>query len=347
MKIVFLTRLFYPHIGGVEKHVLNLSLELKKRKNSITIITEKFDRSLKNEEEVQGLKVIRIPMRSNNRLKKFYIWQWMFKNRKLLMDADIIHCHDIFYWYFPFRFLYPFKKVYTTFHGYETQFPPAKKAFLIRKLSEKLSFGNICVGDYIKKWYGTKPNFITYGGVSSSKIQNSKFKTLNNSKIQNTKHKILFIGRLEEDTGIKTYLKVLEELRKRQVSFSFGVCGDGSLRSEVEKYGKVYGFVENIESYIKNSDVVFASSYLSMLEALINRRLVVAAYANDLKRDYLNMSPFAKFAIAGDSAEKIIKSLLTHLNSNKVQSSLIEEGFSWAKKQTWKQVAEVYKKLWG
>jgi len=71
----------------------------------------------------------------------------------LIQEADIVHCHDVFFWYLPFRFLYPKKKVFTTFHGWEGIFPPKWQAKVIRNISEKLSFGNICVGDFIRKWY--------------------------------------------------------------------------------------------------------------------------------------------------------------------------------------------------
>ena len=40
MKIVFLCRLFYPHIGGVETHVLEVGKRLIKKGHRVTIVTE-------------------------------------------------------------------------------------------------------------------------------------------------------------------------------------------------------------------------------------------------------------------------------------------------------------------
>jgi hypothetical protein len=51
----------------------------------------------------------------------------MWNNRDLIKEADIIHCHDVFFWYLPFRFLFPQKKVYIPFHGYEGNNPPNKR----------------------------------------------------------------------------------------------------------------------------------------------------------------------------------------------------------------------------
>lgn len=157
MTILFFTRLFYPHIGGVEKHVMEISKRLINKGYNIIVITESLnashnEKNIKNDnfETANGIKIYRINSGKDNWFKKIRIWNSLWKIRKIIKKADIIHCHDVFYWYLPFRFLYPRKRVYTTFHGYES-YPIKKKAVLIRKLSEKLSYGNICIGDFIKK----------------------------------------------------------------------------------------------------------------------------------------------------------------------------------------------------
>lgn len=165
MTILFLTARFWPECGGVEKHALEVGKELVNRGHKVIVISENHG-GLRDRENYKGIEIYRIKINATERIKKFIIWLWLLKNRKLIEKSDIIHCHDVFYWFLPFRFLYPKKPVFTTFHGYETKYLPAKKAIIIRKISEKLSWGNICVGDYIKKWYGTKPDFVTYGGVN-------------------------------------------------------------------------------------------------------------------------------------------------------------------------------------
>ncbi|MBI4999691.1 glycosyltransferase, partial [Candidatus Gottesmanbacteria bacterium] len=171
MRILFLTRLFYPHIGGVEKHVIEISKRLVNLGHEVVVVSESStsEESRPNSStsgesfgHPRGVfTAYKIPIGKNEKFKKFQIWWWFWKNRKLIRQADIVHAHDVGFWYFPFRFLYPRKPFFITFHGYE-QYPPSKKAILIRKISEKLVLGNICVGDYIPKWYGTKANFITY-----------------------------------------------------------------------------------------------------------------------------------------------------------------------------------------
>ena len=294
-------------IGGVEKHCLEVGKRLVKKRYGVTVITERLNLSKVSEvsEVLEGINIYRIPITTKERFKKFQIWLWLFKNRKLIREADIVHCHDVFFWYLPFRFLYPRKKVFVTFHGWEGIYPPRWQAKAIRKISEKLSFGNICVGDYIKEWYGTKPDYVTYGGVDI--VQSAKCKVQSYS----SKFKILFIGRLEKDTGVPIYLKALEILRNdvRQLADwgEVGFAGDGSLRKEAERLGNVLGFIEDVREPIQKSDFVFTSGYLSILEAMANKKLVFATFDNPLKEDYLKMSPFSKWIVIESDPKELAK----------------------------------------
>lgn len=330
MTIVFLCASFYPNIGGVEKHVLEVAKRLKRKGNRVVVITESKNI---NRELVAGIKIYRFYFGEKGWLRKFRIWLTLWKKRNLLKTADIIHCHDVFFWYFPFRFIFLRKKVYTTFHGYETKFPIDNKAIFIRKISEKLSWGNICVGDYIKKWYGTNPNYVTYGAVD--KVRSLKSKYHKSSRL-----KILFIGRVEKDTGVDIYTQALKLLNKSK--FSLEVCGDGSLRNSLKEYGKVHGFVNNINSFILKSDIVFASSYLSILTAMSFKKPVFAVYNNPLKRDYLKNAPFAKWITIRDSA----KSLASEIKHLKRYNKEIELGYAWVTGQTWENLTKIYLRLY-
>lgn len=159
MKIVFLSRLYLPHIGGVEKHVQMVSRVLS-RKHKIKIITEKYSADLKDYEVIEGIEVYRMPPGD-----KWQVWKWMRKNRYLLDWADVIHAHDVYFWIIPYRLRYWKKKTYVTFHGWEGRYPIPLKNKVVRKVSDWLARGNICVGDFISKWYGTEPDSVTYGAA--------------------------------------------------------------------------------------------------------------------------------------------------------------------------------------
>lgn len=291
MKILMLAQHKWPHIGGVERHVLEISKRLKVKGESITIISE------------EDIKYPHIKF-----LGLLYIWFWLFKKRSLIEQSDIIHCHDVFIWYFPFRFLYPNKLVYTTFHGWEGIYPIPWKYIFLKKLTARLSRGNICVGIFIEKHYGIKADFITYGAVKVAKKIGPKIK-----------NSYVFVGRLEKDTGLPVFLKFLSKRKELKVDF----CGDGLLRKECAKYGKVHGFVDP-KPFLKKASACFASGYLSALEAFVFRCKLMVGWNNPLKKDYWKLSPFAEW----------------------INSDNLNKAFEWAKLQTWENLTNQYLKLW-
>lgn len=357
MRIVFICAAFYPSIGGVETHVLALSRELIKRGHSVTVLTESkpeyWQSNGKSDNEANKLKstvesrhfthskldqidIYYFKFGQPSFFKKFRIWYTLLLNYKLILSTDVIHCHDVFIWYLPFRFLLFQKKVFTTFHGYEGRFPPVEKSVQIRKMSEKLSYGNICVGDFIKRWYGTKPDYVVYGGTYP--IQNSELV----NKSEKSKLKILLIGRLAKDIGVQIYADSLKRLKHDSFKFDFKACGEGELRYELEKYGDVLGFVKNTKEYIKKADIVMASSYLTMLSIMQLGKPIFAVYTNPLKHDYLFSSPFAKYIYIYSSGKELARGI----KSYKPNLRRLKSAQNFANSQTWGKVADIYEELW-
>ncbi len=330
MRVVFLARRFYPEIGGVEKHVLEIGKRMVKDGHKVLVITE----SPGEERWVDGIEIRRIKS-PNNWFKKFYIWTWIVKNRRFIKAADVVHAHDVYYWYFPLRFIYPRKSSYLTFHGYET-YPIQKGAIIMRKISELLSSGNIIVGDFIEKWYGTKPNAVIYGGVDVPR----KLSSLTNNQ------SAVFMGRLDEHTGIMDYSKAVELIRKKYPKFEFEIMGDGEYATKLAAFHPK-GFVKNPEKQLKNYNFAFVSRYLSILEALANKRLVIAQYDNPVKEDYLKLAPFSKFIVTVNSPKQIADAVEKYLDKPKEAQKMIDEGYEWVKTQTWDSVVDKYYLLWG
>jgi len=233
--------------------------------------------------------------------------------------------------------LFPQKPVFITFHGWEGKFPIPKRYILARKIWEKLTGGNICVGEYLTKWYGNKPNFITYGGVGGLEGLDG---------LEGERKKIVFVGRLEKDLGLLTYFKVLDILKKKKIDFEIEFYGDGSLRKEAEKFGKVFGFTENILPKIATANFVFGSSYLVILEALFLGKAVISVWENPLKEDYLLLSPFKDLIIADSDPQKISEKILSLIKNKREESVFMERGYRWAREQTWENVTDLYLKLW-
>ncbi len=347
MTILFFSRLFYPHIGGVEKHVLEVSKLLVKKGHLVTVLTEKFEKGLLDTDKIDGIKILRIDNGKDNWFKKFRVWRNLWKYRKLIKKSDIAHAHDVFFWYLPFKFLYPSKKIFTTFHGYEGNKIPGFKSKLMHKIAEVLSKGNICVGDFLKKWYGTRPDYVTYGAVE---ISNVKYKAIS---INKNKLKFLFLGRLEEETGIMDYLSALKILEKKRYKLYLTLLGDGSLRKKAQDFclenqidAHFMGFIKDINQYITNSDFVFTSRYLGILEAASFKKFVFAHYNNLIKKDYLEMTPFVKYISISKDYRELLDQIEYYLKNDQKRNQMIDYGFNWVKVKTWESLVNLYLRLW-
>jgi spore coat polysaccharide biosynthesis predicted glycosyltransferase SpsG len=121
--------------------------------------------------------------------------------------------------------------------------------------------------------------------------------------------KAIFIGRNSPDNGLPEYRKLAKHL---------GVKLDEYIN------------VPNASKYLKKYDLAFVSRYLAIMEALTAGLPVFAHYNNQIKFDYLNMAPFAKYITIFKDYREV-----------RVQS-----GQAWAKQQTWDSVADIYEKLW-
>lgn len=323
MKILFFSRLFHPHVGGVERHVAGLSRELIKHGHQITVITEKYLPTLKDEEMVDGIKIYRIKANS-----KLTVWGEISKLSKIINQAEIIHIHDVFWWFLP----YFYKKYFITFHGYEGSDLPRWQAKLERKIAERLASGSVCVGDFMKKWYYASPTMVTYGAAS---LEPMPIKGNNAA----------YWGRLDEDAGILIYARALPLVNK---TIKLAVYGDGKQRNNLIKFNnsniQINDWTDDIRAVLAGCRYAFVSRYLSILEAMQAKRLVLAVYNNAIKKDYLSCHPMAKNMIMADSAETLANKLneLTEIQ----EKEMVTAAFTWATKQTWEKLAKEYRYLW-
>jgi glycosyltransferase involved in cell wall biosynthesis len=287
VKILFLTRKVLPEIGGVERHLDEISFSLRKFGNKIVTISEK---NIK----YPHIKFIGIIL----------IWIWIFKHRKFFKNIDTIHIHDVFIWYLPFVFIFHKNRIVITIHGLEWNKPFSISGILQKKLAVRLSDKSVGVGNFLEKYLNVKFDLITYGAATTV-----------NSKITKTPNTIVYVGRLEKNTGLFKFLRWLDKNKRLKVEF----CGDGVLRTECEKYGIVHGFC-NPNPYYKKSEYCVPGGYLSALEALQYKCKLKLFWDDPVKEDYWKMSPFFKL-----KGGELIK---------------------WAKKQTWEKLANEYISLY-
>lgn len=335
MKIVFLSPYFYPHVGGVEKHAYVLAERLMKKGHSVVVITKKHDKKLKSYEEHDAIRIYRFNQPRIKYIGLLFTWIWMLLHINLVLKSDIIHCHDVFIWYLPFRFLIPKKSVFTTFHGWEGRYPIPFINIIHKKIAAKFSTRTLGIGKFISKYYKVKIDNISYGAVITPKVDKNKIR-----------NQIVYVGRLDPDTGLLIFLTVLDLLKQvKDIRFSVDFCGDGILKSQCIKYGKVHGFVDPTP-FLSKARFCFASGYLTILESLANKCVVLTGYDNDLKKDYYLDTPFSGWINSSNNPEELAQSIIRfYLNSKLIQNN-IESGYNWVKTQTWEKLVNDYILLW-
>ena len=331
MKILFLARYFYPHVGGVEKQVLQLSRQLIKKNHQVTVVTLKYEPGLTNQETIDQIKIIRIPYLKIKYFGLLSIWLWLFKNINLLKQANIIHAHSVLIWYWPFRLLLPKKPVYVTFHGWEGIYPIPKKNILIRKIDALIARKNIVIHDYVIKHYGIKADKIMYTAVDLPKQLPSK----------KDYQRLVYVGRLDPDTGLPKILQALSNLK----GFTIDFCGNGPLAGECKKYGTVHGFVDP-NLFLAKAFICLSPGVTSILEAFTYKCLIITTYNNPLKKDYLLMTPFASSIIVKDKSSALAQAIKYYSKHPSAAQTKINQAYSWVKTQNWEATVKLYLKLW-
>lgn len=354
-KIIHLAPYYEPHLGGVETHVRELNKYLLKDGHEVTVFCEEHDKNLPNEEIISGVRVIRMPSLSFKSrflffgfLNKFYyklkVWTWIARQGQLLVAADIIHIHDVFWWIWP---IYPFVyfKTFLTFHGWEGKYPISILAKIHRYYNAMSAKKTIHVGEFIQHFYWDKPAVVIFGGAKEALLKEQL--ELPNSSHElyiSEKSRLVFIGRLEEVNELKKTLAFFRLMKEKYPKIKITFVGDGSWRKECEELGLVTGFVKNVDSYIRMADLVCANSYLSILDSQALGKLVCAFYSNPVKESYLKTFIGAKYMFIETEPSEMLQNFEKITNKQVVVVAKKIKDF--IQQQSWKNVATVYKKLW-
>ena len=353
MKILFLTRRFYPHVGGVEKHIWKVGTQLMQHGHEVSIIAQNHDPETITDgtTRIKGFPVTFVDFGPESKWQKLRIWSWMIQHIGIFMKADVVHAHDVLFWYYPLRMLLFWKPVYATFHGDEKVFPPAYRAVSLRRFSAFLARAYINVGSYLEKWYGTLGDITIWGAVDGNYVpapealDSSAASGASKMPSKTSSLRILLLGRLDPDISIQKYCDILRALQDRKFAFTLDACGDGKLKSAISSFGRVHGFVDDVDPYIERADVVLCSSYLAILEALSHGKRVVAVYDHPMKKDYLTMTPFAQWICVTDSVDEAVEYIAT--KGKMPFTAREQQGISaYIDSVSWEAVTDLYEQLW-
>jgi len=337
MKILMLTPSFYPSVGGVQTHVRRVCEELARVGHRAIVICRREDPSWPMHEWLGETEVVRVPARRGFFAAWLHVWRG-------LGESDLVHCHEGYSfarYYLPFRLIARRKPVFITFHGYEG-WPLQRSALRLRRLARRLCRGSICVGEFIRQYYGTACDVVTYGGVDAFAASEPQ------------EDGAVFVGRLERDTGVLGYLEALRILRDEHgFKLPLHICGEGSLRGEVERTVRVleldaelHGAVSDPVAYLRRGRFAFVNGYLSILTAMALGRRVFALYETPIKRDYLGCFPGAEYAVVTEYPGAVAAELAACIANPDLGGEQILAAREFAAQNTWDKVAAVYLDLW-
>jgi glycosyltransferase involved in cell wall biosynthesis len=306
MKIIYFTRIYYPHEGGLQKYIYNLIENIMKYGVDVEIITG--DTNIKNvkNEYINNILVHRIPTINVFGLVLLRKYKYTKIIKDYMKDADIIHVNEIKFLPIFFYFMQMIqknqkKKYFLSSHGFifhTNKFIVFKKLYMhfFSYLSIKYD-GIFCVSkqDFrIAQEYGFKNYIYIPVGVDIS-----KFKNIHNNI---EKGKLFYYGRISKNKGIENALVKFASLPK-EFLFVIAGTGDPVYMKEIIFLVDKLGIHDRISFIEKPTDddlivamgtsefIILPSLYegfgITLIESLAAKKKVIA-HVNESYRDILS-----------------------------------------------------------
>lgn len=300
MKILMICPQNYTKIGGIERHVKEISERLVKNLDSVTVLC--VDQKLKEikEEKINGINVIICPGFAP---KGNYHFSWKLYKKIKELNYDIIHCHGYNSSTTPLAILAnnKKKKCIVTFHSAGMglwinnilHIPYTLLMFFLKNKVDKF----ICVSKF------EKDRFFKKLGIPQEKLivlnnglDFNEFKSLEKIKID--KNLIIGIGRLEKYKGFQDVIKGFAEAYKENNNLRLEILGNGSYEKNLkelvkklrlEKVVKIMYLErkETLKHLAKANTFILLSKYegqpISVLEAIALKKKILLNYRGVLK----------------------------------------------------------------
>ena len=344
--IVFFVTRCWPAVGGVEKYIPELGRSLVAVGHRVTVVAGAHQAGLPVRETYGGMEIIRYPA-YRSRLR---CWFHLLSLRRLFMDADVVHISDVLmveYFHAMIGWTMPRRPLFLTRHGLSFRCPVPSQEKRRAARAAKWVDGTIDDGEFIAGWLGVSSDVAIEQGLRPSADEIEQIP-------EPPPDRAVYVGRLEWDTGIPTYIDAIAVLhRKHGLKVSLEVYGGGSLeaklRERVERDRlpvKFHGFVENAQVHLADGCFAFVAGRLAIQEAMARRRLVIATYVNDLKRDYVSKEPFSPYLLMAGSAEEVADRVAEYARDAQARARLVARAFEHARTLTWQRTAQGYLNLW-
>jgi len=376
MKILMLTPFFYPHTGGTEKYVRDLSVELVRSGHEVTIMAANlpFSKRGKKEEVKDGIKIIRLPA-----FEVLYMPIAFGFKKKMVENYDIVHVHCP-----PHGFVREIagkvnKPVVATFHcditvsGKFAGIPlPGFVTHLLEFFGEMYALRSLPKVDEI---ITTTESYAAESPVMKHLPRNpipigihyENFdKVIAKLGIDVAKKKpgqILFLGRLAANKGVNFLIQAMPKILQKHPGARLIICGEGeekkSLVNHIKKLGlesyvTFYGVID-LDTLVKlyAESNVFVLPSINALEAFGIVQLEAMAcstpiVASDI-RGVNNVAGKGGMVVPKENPDMLADAVIKVLGDNELAREMGREGRKLIEtKYIWpsivKQIEAVYKK---
>jgi glycosyltransferase involved in cell wall biosynthesis len=317
MKIVMLVPYFYPHTGGTEKYVKDLSLALTRAGHEVTIISNNLPRekNAPSEDKIDGVRVIRLPAID---LFHYLPVTRAFKP-EMLKEYDIVHIHVP-----AFSFIRAVagkvrQPIVVTYHCDITiseKFHGIPVPNWFRKMFE--FFGDL-YGRYLLSKADVVYNTTkTYADTSPvlSKMKNVRHipigifydhidemhKKLGLSEKDKNVKQLLWLGRMAGNKGCDYMVKAMPMILEKFPDTKLVICGDGEEKAHINALIDKLGIRKSVEMYgIVKFDQLVRLFYSSLVYVFpsINR---LEAFGIVQLESFANYTPVICSDIPGPNA---------------------------------------------
>lgn len=350
MRILHVTKKYPNALGGDAIVVQNLEKQQKKNGHEVFILTTNCD-EIQNKKNLIKFGLKDIPEKLDNITIKriFSLIDLYLTFPKIIktIKPDVIHCHSIDMGYIISKICkkYNIPIIETLHTGIHDELKGDKlRDFLERFLINSSKFNKIITVNELDITKSKIKDLIFIpNGVD---LEEFKFKY----NKENKKIKILFVGRLEEQKGLRYLIEAISLIKDKHVNLKVLIIGEGSKKEEFEELSSSLGLNKNIFFLgAKNQKEVFKyyqSSNIFILPSLAEGfpLTILEAWAAELPVIVTNVGGISKICkdkenaliIQPKDSEAIAEAMLTLINDTKLRDKLgkagrklVEQKYNW------------------
>lgn len=360
MKIFQVTPYYFPHLGGMENVIKELSERLAKKGHQVEIFTSDIgcpkDKQLK----------------STKNLKIHYLRGWEIANTTIIpklffklirTKGAIIHIQAFDAFLSPIVYL--LSKVTNSpiiWHIHGETVRKGKLGFLLEPY-KKIILGNIIkkatrviiLNDEYKKFVSKKYNVPSKKIIILPNGVGKEFFTKTKSK--NKIPHLLFVGRISIEKNLP---RLIESITLCKSKFILDIVGDGELLEEINKLVKERGLTnvvfhgrktgKELINLYQNADIFISTSDgegfpLSILEAMASKLPIIAS---DVRGNHDTVKDIG-ILVNPPTPENFAKEIDKIFSNKKIYNRISKQSLKFAKKHTWdkviNQLEKVYKEV--